>query len=115
MPKSQRVPFFATLPNFANRLLNEIPLYIQLATNNGYDGTDRIALANWWSLVRGQLPEWSIVVSCAVLFVPSSAGAERVFSMVSFMFDDGQDAALEDFKEGSLMLRYNTIWRSKYV
>lgn len=111
----QHVPLFSQIPNFEQRLTDESVRYIELANQHRFDGTDPHELAHWWTLMRGDLPEWSIVVSCAVLLVPSSAGAERVFSMITSMFDDDQDGALEDYKEASLMLRYNTIWRNKYL
>ena len=38
---------------------------------------------------------------------PSSAASERVFSLVKNMFGKEQFAAMADFIQGSLMLRYN--------
>jgi hypothetical protein len=110
------IKYLVGIPNIGNRLRNELPRYIELAAQHqGYAGNEPDQLSNWWALVRADLPDWSIVVTCAVLFVPSSAGVERVFSMMTNMFNDNQDGALEDYKEASLMLRYNTIWRNKYI
>ena len=67
----------------------------------------------WWRNHSGALPNWLKVLREAVLLQPSSGGAERVFAMYTWMFDDDQEAALEDYKETSLQLRYNTIWRNK--
>ena len=43
-----------------------------------------------------------------VLFVqPSSAAAERAFSLLSAAFSDQQDGALADYLHASVMLQYN--------
>ena len=44
---------------------------------------------------------------------PTSATVERVFSMMSWMFGEQQQAALEDYKETALMLRYNQLQRER--
>ena len=75
---------------------------------------DGPSLLLWWRNNGDALPDWKIVLHYAVLFQPSSATAERIFSMIDWMFGHLQEAALEDYKETSLILRYNTIWRSKY-
>ena len=38
---------------------------------------------------------------------PSSAAAERAFSLLKASFNEQQDSALEDYIETSLMLQYN--------
>ena len=38
---------------------------------------------------------------------PSSAAAERVFSLLNFGFVDLQENSLKDYTEASIMLRYN--------
>ena len=38
---------------------------------------------------------------------PSSAAAERVFSILSNSFTDQQEQSLEDYVEASVMLQYN--------
>jgi hypothetical protein len=57
--------------------------------------------------------EWCAPAPVAALFQSSSAAAERVFSMLSWMFGEDQDAALQDYKEASLLLRYNELWRQR--
>ena len=42
-----------------------------------------------------------------VLVQPSSAAAERVFSLLVTMFGDQQHETLEDYIEAALMLRVN--------
>jgi hypothetical protein len=59
--------------------------------------------------------EWCAPAPVAALFQSSSAAAERVFSMLSWMFGEDQDAALQDYKEASLLLRYNELWRQREI
>ena len=42
-----------------------------------------------------------------LLVQPTSAAAERVFSLLSSCFTDPQHHALEDYLETTVMLRYN--------
>jgi hypothetical protein len=113
-----RLPCFGGLRPGANimaqriaRLLAEVPTYLDLAPT--YQGTNGEELLEWWRQNGPRLPQWRLVLQVAALFQPSSAAAERVFSMAAWMFGDDQDAALQDYKEASLMLRYNEIWRNK--
>ena len=41
------------------------------------------------------------------LIQPSSAGAERAFSILNNIFTDRQDNASQDYLESSVMLQYN--------
>ena len=43
-----------------------------------------------------------------LLFQPSSAAAERVFSLLQNSFQEQQFSALEDYIETSIMLQYNS-------
>ena len=42
-----------------------------------------------------------------ILIQPSSAAAERVFSLLKASFNERQDGSLQDYIESSLMLQYN--------
>ena len=53
------------------------------------------------------LPHWSAVAKKVLLVQPSSAAAERVFSVMEALFNRQQDSALEDTVEASVMLSYN--------
>ena len=53
------------------------------------------------------LPNWSAAVKKILLVQPSSASAERVFSLLQNAFSKQQEAALEETVETSVMLRYN--------
>lgn len=61
----------------------------------------------WWRKHGEELPRWSKALEKALLVQPSSAGAERVFSLLSNTFGDHQYNSLEDYIETSLMLQYN--------
>ena len=50
---------------------------------------------------------WSAVAAKVATIQPSSASAERAFSLLKNSFSDGQTNALEDFIEVSLMLQFN--------
>ena len=64
-------------------------------------------------MVEGCLPEdlpsWSAAVTTGklVMVQPSSAAAERVFSLLATMFRDQQQDMLEGYVEAALMLRIN--------
>ena len=47
-------------------------------------------------------------LSRKVLLQPSSAAAERVFSLLSNSFKENQQNALEDYISTSVMLQYNS-------
>ena len=53
------------------------------------------------------LPEWSKAAQHVLLLQPSSAAAERVFSLLNASFGNSQENTLEDYLEASLMLQYN--------
>ena len=55
----------------------------------------------------GNLPHWSSAVMKVLLVQPSSAAAERVFSILNSSFDDSQEHALVDYLQACVMLQYN--------
>lgn len=55
----------------------------------------------------GDLAPWIVVLRKVLLVQPSSAAAERVFSLLKQSFNHLQGAALNDYVELSLMLQYN--------
>lgn len=54
---------------------------------------------------------WSSLVKKLLLIQPSSASAERVFSLLTNAFGSQQESALQDYLEASVMLRYNNAKR----
>ena len=61
----------------------------------------------WWCQHVERLPCWSAAVKQVLLVQPSSAAAERAFSLLSAAFSDQQDRALADYLQASVMLQYN--------
>ena len=92
-------------------LVNELPRYLAAA-----DGTvieEEEEKVQWWARHARTLPNWSAVVRKLLLVQPSSASAERVFSLMNHFFTHLQENALEETVEASVMLRYNNNQRKK--
>ena len=54
------------------------------------------------------LPHWSAAAAAKVAIIqPSSAAAERVFSILNHSFSDTLTGALQDMVAASVMLQYN--------
>ena len=62
---------------------------------------------SWWKNNEQVLPNWSSTCKSVLLLQPSSAAAERVFSILSNSFTDRQEHSLKDYIETSVMLQYN--------
>ena len=60
----------------------------------------------WWKSHEdnGQLPNWSQACKLVLLVQPSSAAAERVFSMLTNAFSPQQESSLENYIQLSVML-----------
>ena len=54
-----------------------------------------------------RLPRWATAVKQVLLIQPSSAAAERVFSILKASFNEQQDCALVDYIQASVMAQYN--------
>ena len=61
----------------------------------------------WWKTHQDQLPHWASVFKKILLVQPSSAAAERVFSILANAFSKSQTSALEDYIQISVLLQYN--------
>ena len=84
-------------------LKTELPTYLALASGI----TIGVEPSGWWKENKSELPHWSQAFSEVVLIQPSSAAAERVFSLLKNSFSGQQDLALQDYLKASLMLQYN--------
>ena len=83
--------------------LCELPWYIAIT-----DGVStEVQKTMWWKNHETVLPKWSSACKLAPLVQPSSAAAERVFSVLSNSFRDQEMHSLEDYIETSVMLQYN--------
>ena len=97
-------PFANNDTTIAN-LARELPQY--LAVKEGVIVTSEDDKVSWWAAHRQTLPFWSAMVTRLLLIQPSSAAAERMFSLLSSASHSQQDRALQDYIEASVMLRYN--------
>ena len=86
-----------------SELKEELPLYVSKAS--GVD--ESVCPLEWWRLNSGSLPKWSAELRKVLLIQPSSAAAERVFSLLKASFSDQQQLALNDYVETSIMFQYN--------
>jgi hypothetical protein len=84
-------------------LKQELPSYLAKAA----DVSPSIEPLPWWKNNAEDLPSWSKAVCKVALVQPSSAAAERVFSLLQCSFGPQQDLSLQDYIECSLMLQYN--------
>ena len=86
-------------------LTAELPDYLARAA----DTSPSISCLEWWKLNASALPNWSEAAKRVLLLQPSSAAAERVFSLLNSSFGNQQDNSLQDYIESSVMLQYNKL------
>lgn len=96
---------FPFLVNDISALKAEIPSYLALAA----DVSTTVDTLRWWENHSSDLPCWSSAVRKVFLLQPSSAAAERVFSILKNTFGDQQQTSLGDYVEASLMVQYNKM------
>ena len=94
----------ATIAN----LVTELPLYFATATGVMCDSEEEKLV--WWAAHPDTLPHWVALVRKLLLVQPSSAAAERVFSILNTLSAQ-QEGALEDYIEASVIIRYNNNQR----
>ena len=95
--------------NVIANLAQELPNYLAAADSvTMTDDDDKLA---WLACHSETLPNWSSLVKKLLLLQPSSASAERAFSLMNNAFNAQQDSALGDYLEASVMIRYNSAKR----
>ena len=101
------VQSFASIPFFNSEVIDhlteELPQYLARAA----DTSATISPLDWWKRNSSDLPHWAQAAKKILLLQPSSAAAERVFSLLQNSFGEQQDNSLQDYIECSLMLQYN--------
>lgn len=83
-------------------LKEELPAYIAAAEDISPD----ISTAAWW-LRQQSLPAWKRAAKVILTVQPSSAAAERVFSLLQAATSSQQSRLLEDSLQVAIMLQYN--------
>ena len=84
-------------------LKSELPAYLAKAADVSPD----VGVLEWWKQHKDDLPHWISAAQLVALVQPSSAAAEKVFSLLNASFGDQQVHALQDYVEASLMLQFN--------
>ena len=107
-PDASSVDSLTAFPFLRNEALlsamkSELPSYLASASGVAPD----IDPVSWWKHHSADLSHWASAVHIVLLILPSSAEAERVFSLLTCSFGLNQDSALRDYVEVSLMLQYN--------
>ena len=85
------------------QLKTELPDYIAACADvdASYD------VCKFWQNHMNTLPHWSATAAKVTVVQPSSAAAERAFSVLQRSFTDSQTGALQDLVETSIMLQFN--------
>ena len=97
------IPF---LREHINGMKDEQPQYAAAIVDVALDTDDKKVA--WWKNQR-DIPAWSEAVKKLLLLQPSSAAAERVFSLMKAHFNKCQQSALEETVEASVMLCYYKV------
>ena len=90
----------------------ELKTYKNIADHHNGEDDDEDDWA-FWRRYFIRLPAWYKLAEEAALVMCSSAAVERVFSLLNNSFDDSQQSSLNDYKESSVMIRYNENFREK--
>ena len=93
-------------PQNIEQLKEELPAYLARASAVASSGAENCDTLVWWKNSSAELPVWSETAQDVFLVQPSSAAAERVFSILN-QFNETQTNSLEDYVESSVMFRYN--------
>ena len=94
-------PFFDQ--EIIDGLKSELPSYFAAAE----DVSEQVDAIGWWNGHKSNLPRWASAFKLLILVQPSSAAAERVFSLLTSSFTK-QESSLEDYIQLSIMLQYNS-------
>ena len=86
-----------------DELKAELPRFLAAAE----DVSHQVNVVEWWHSHELELPSWSKAFRQILLVQPSSAAAERVFSILTNTFSSQQESSLEDYIQLSVMLQYN--------
>jgi hypothetical protein len=109
-PTAESLEEFRNFPfinddTWIENLAEELPAYLVAA--DGVTVTCEEDKVTWWAAHADTLPHWSSVVKTLLLIQPSSASAERTFSILANSVNAQQDRTLEDYLEACVILQYN--------
>ena len=86
------LPFLSDSLTISN-LETELPSYLAKAM----DISANFDILEWWRRHSDTLPHWSLAAKKILVVQPSSASAERAFSILANSFGDRQENSLEDY------------------
>eukprot|EP01032_Pedospumella_encystans_P022767 gene22767-25791_t len=107
------VIFLVRLPCVPMEMVAQLKMELEEYRTAAIDHGLGRGLWAFWRQHQLKLPLWFAVARSVALIMTSSASCERIFSLYSGRFGDLQRAALEDYKEASIMLHYNDLQRRK--
>ena len=82
----------------------ELPAYMAVAEDVSISTEEK--KVERWCDHKEQISHWASAVKQVLLVQPSSATAERVFSILRSSFNEQQECALTDYLQASTMLQY---------
>jgi len=84
-------------------LQRELPDY-KAAASGCVHGVD---VLDWWKKNGTKFPAWRAAAKKILCIAPTSAAAERVFSLLNGAVSDRQEGLLNDHLEAMLLLKFN--------
>jgi len=73
-----------------------------------------IKILSFWKANVLTTPNFALLARKIACLSPSSATVERLFSLLN-SFNDNQANALADYAKARCLIRYNNIFRERYV
>ena len=106
-PTSSDLSSLSAFPCFDSEAIkgmkSELPTYLAAAEGVA----QQFDPSEWWKYHSADIPMWARSFRKIALIHPSSAAAERVFSLLQSSFGKQQEQALEDYIQLSVMMQYN--------
>ena len=94
--------FASAFPSLSTQTVNGLKAQL-----SSYKAAVEVDVPDWWQRHEQELPHWCAAFKLVLVVQPSSAAAERVFSLLQNSFNQGQSSSLEDYTETLIMLQYN--------
>ena len=103
-PTAASVHALKALSFFKDELIEALTLELPShPSSSGWHSKGR----EWWDHNKAALPKWNLGFSRVILVQPSSASAERVFSILKRHYTQYQNTSLQDHVKVGVMLEFN--------
>ena len=109
-PTDASVESFMAFPFLdSDAIINSLKaeLLVYLAAAEDVNVLNEEQKVEWWHRQEKRLPRWATAAKQVLLIQPSSAAAERVFSILKASFNEQQSCALVDYIQASVKAQYN--------